>query len=143
MRKVSCSKLLIVILAFAGCVTIDYDSVYHFRISAIIVDSVTGEPIENMAMVFVDTGIAKTHPKDFEKEIAKSDSMGQINGELSYFWGGRSHFLVPASRGKFSLVLTHERYKEKTMVFRVSELSEEGRYYVLELGSLALEPLEP
>jgi hypothetical protein len=132
--------LILMLFFIASCITRHTDYLTAFRIGGTVSDKDISIPIKNVIISFVDKDydyvISK---KNHILKIGESDERGIIDHDFEYFWGRNKAWVYSKPSKAFEILLTKEKYKEKRLLFKESDLRYENEHFTVPLGAIFLE----
>ncbi len=116
MKWRSLSAVVFLLLAWAGCASVNVDRHDRILISGKIQDE-SGDPLRAAKCFFVDSGLDDWRQDEFESSsLASSDQLGRVHVLFNYSWGyelpgSRPRELPAADIRHFSIVVRKPGYR--------------------------------
>ena len=135
--------LLVVFCCTTGCTVKYIDKVTIFEIKGEVYDEESDLPIENAAVMFMDTGYDYVRSKNpFLVRIGHSDAEGKFIARLNYLWRTKDFVLQNPPPKTFDVVLSHQAYEPRRFQFNESDLQQGGMRFEINLDKIYLQPSE-
>ena len=133
--------LLAVFCCSTGCTVKYINKVTIFEIKGEVYDEESDLPIENAAVLFMDTGYDYVRSKNpFLVRIGHSDAEGKFTARLNYLWRTKDAVLHNPPPKTFDVVLSHEAYESRRYHFNESDLQQGGIRFEINLDKIYLQP---
>jgi hypothetical protein len=134
---------LVLFSGIIGCTVKYIDKVTIFEIKGEVYDEESDLPVENAAVLFLDTGYDYVRSKNpFLVRIGHSDAEGKFTARLNYLWRTKDFVLQNPPPKTFDIVLSHEAYEPRRFQFNESDLQQGGMRFEINLDKIYLQPRE-
>jgi hypothetical protein len=133
--------LLAVFCCTTGCTVKYIDKVTIFEIKGEVYDKKSHRPIENAAVLFMDTGYDYVRSQNpFLVKIGQSNAEGKFTARLNYLWRSKDMALQNPPLKTFDVVLSHEGYEPGRFHFNESDLPQGDMRFEINLEKIYLLP---
>ena len=123
--KICLFTLLVIFCSINACTVKYIDRVTIFEIKGEVYDNKSQNPIENVAVRFMDTGYDYVRSKKpFFVTIGFSETDGKFLVRLNYVWRQKDAALHNQPQKTFEVELTHEDYEASRFHFDESHLKQ-------------------
>ena len=134
---------LMLFSGITGCTVKYIDTVTIFEIKGEVYDKASHLPIENAAVLFMDTGYDYVRSKNpFLVRIGHSDAEGKFIARFNYLWRTKDFVLQNPPPKTFEVVLSQEAYEPRSFQFNESDLQQGGMRFEINLDKIYLQPSE-
>lgn len=132
---------LVLFSGIIGCTVKYIDKVTIFEIKGEVYDMTSHLPIENAAVLFMDTGYDYVRSKNpFLVRIGQSAADGKFTARLNYLWRRKDFALQNPPPKSFDVVLSHDAYEPRRYHFNESDLQQGGIRFEINLDKIYLQP---